>query len=350
MRHLAALAVVLLGCQPDLELPPLEYNGERVVVGSDVVDQVCAGTLTRLDREVEQIESRLDLPVQESRIGVVFVDRERVEQLCPADAGGCLFADQVVVDHRLLDGVVAHELTHARLDIDSVPLFVEGIATAVAPPLCPQKPPRVLADLFAGRPGIDLIKMNGAYYLAGELVAWLLDTFGPGPVLDFMRFTPRGSPSSIVDAEYSEHFGSTIADDYLAHLRTRAELDALPAGHLGCLAPPVDPSTGPIELVADLDCDSPRVHNFFGIDGGGYVEWTLHIDEPTAFDLVGEVPFGTSLIVEQCRCLEKMWQNKALRPVPFHKHSTLGPGDYRLRWVGALDDGLQLDVELVPVD
>jgi hypothetical protein len=350
MRHLVLLAIAMLGCQPVLEFPPLEYRGERVEVGSNVVDQVCGGTLARLDREVESIEARLDLPVQESRIGVAIVDGGLVEGRCPVDTGGCLFAEQVIVDHRLLDLVVAHELVHARLAIDSVPLFDEGIATAIAPPLCPQPTPTELSDLFATRPGIDLIKMNGAYYAAGELVAWLLGAFGPDKVIDFMRSVPRGSPTTTIDAEYREHFGSVLADDYLAHHRPRVELDALPPENLGCLAPTIDPSTGPVHLAADLDCDSDRVHNFFGIDGGGYVEWTLHIDQPTTLDIVGEVPFGTSLTIEQCRCLAKMWHDKPLRPVPFHKHSTLGPGDYRLRWVGALDDGLELDVNLVSVD
>jgi hypothetical protein len=352
MRHLVLLAIAMLGCQPVLEFPPLEYRGERVEVGSNVVDQVCGGTLARLDREVESIEARLDLPVQESRIGVAIVDGGLVEDRCPVDTGGCLSAEQgqVIVDHRLLDLVVAHELVHARLAIDSVPLFDEGIATAIAPPLCPQPTPTELSDLFATRPGIDLIKMNGAYYAAGELVAWLLEELGPEPVIDFMRSVPHGSPPTIIEPEYSEHFGSELADDYLAHHRPRVELDALPPENLGCLAPTIDPSTGPVHLAADLDCDSDRVHNFFGIDGGGYVEWTLHIDQPTTLDIVGEVPFGTSLTIEQCRCLAKMWHDKPLRPVPFHKHSTLGPGDYRLRWVGALDDGLELDVNLVSVD
>jgi hypothetical protein len=347
-HRLTLLAVALLGCTPAPELPSLDYRGERVDVGSNVVDRVCAGTLVRLDREVEQIEARLDLPTQESRIGVAIVDGGLVDEVCPADAGGCLFAERVLVDHRLLDLVVAHEIVHARLDVDSIPLFDEGIATAVAPPLCPQPTPRELADLIGARPGIDLITMRGAYYVAGELVAWLLDEFGPDKVIDFMRSTPRGSSTTVIDAEYSEHFGSKLANDYLAHLRPRVELDALPAEHLGCLAPTIDPSTGPVHLVADLDCDSDRVHNFFGIDNGGYAEWTLHIDQPTAFVVVGEVPFGTSLTIEQCRCLAKMWHDKPMRPVPFHKHSTLGPGSYRLRWVGALDEGLALDVTLIP--
>jgi hypothetical protein len=348
MHRLTLLAVVLLGCAPKPEVPSLDYRGERVDVGSNVVDQICAGTLVRLDREVEQIEARLDLPTQESRIGVAIVDGELIDEVCPADAGGCLFAERVLVDHRLLDLVIAHELVHARLDVDSIPLFNEGIATAVAPPLCPQPTPRQLADLIGARPGIDLITMRGAYYVAGELVAWLLDEFGPDKVIDFMRSTRRGSSTTVIDDEYSEHFGNELDDDYLAHLRPRVELDALPAEHLGCLAPIIDSSTGPVHLVADLDCDSDRVHNFFGIDGGGYVEWTLHVDQPTTFDLVGEVLFGTSLTIEACRCQAKMWHDKPMRPVPFHKHSTLGPGDYRLRWVGALDKGFSLDIKIVP--
>jgi hypothetical protein len=353
--NLVVASVPLLGCKP--ELPSLDYHGERVRVGSDVVDQVCGGTLTRMDREVEQIEARLDLPIQSSPLDVYIVDRDTVEAYCSERAANCTLTPRrgrpiVVMDQIAFEWAIGHELVHVRLaDIASVPLFDEGIAVAVSPPTCPRPAPDIeLSELLAAKVSNDFSGVRGSYYIAGELVAWLLGEFGPGEILDLMLSVERGSSPSTVQARYAEHFDRELADDYLVHVRTKADLDDLPPEDFGCLAPLVDASLGPIRLVGDLDCDSDRVHNNFRIEGGGYVEWTLALDHAQTLRRVGVVPDGTSLTIVECGCVPSTDDDVYLLPQPFEASQSLSPGTYRLRWTGELNAGLSLDVELVPED
>jgi hypothetical protein len=254
------------------------------------------------------------------------------------------------VDHQKFERAIAHELVHARLVAsNSAQLFDEGIAEAVSPPSCPRPAPDVdLSELLTAKKGANLLAVKDSYYVAQELVAWLLEEFGPAEVIELLQSVETRSSPSTIRAKYLEHFDRELEVDILAHLRTRADLDALPPEHVGCLATPVDASNGPVQLVAELDCDSERVHNNFQVDGGGYVEWTLHLDHEQTLKLVGEIPFGTSLTIEKCRCIPKWGDDEYLLARPFDTHQTLQPGSYRLRWFGALDEGLSLDVELVP--
>jgi hypothetical protein len=353
LLNLVVVSVLVLGCNLDPELPPLDYRGERVRVGSDTVDQVCAGTLARLDREVEQIETRLDLPIQ-SRLDVYVVDRDTLEGYCHFAHGGCARTLRgrpvVVVSQYSFERVVAHELVHAGLAAPSAPLFEEGIAEAGSLPSCPRSAPDVeLADLLATPRNIDFAAMTDSYYVAGELVAWLLQEFGTGEVLSLMRAVGTNSSPSAIRAKYLEHFDRELEIDYLAHFRTQADLDALAPEDFGCFAALIDPSQAPVQLLADLDCDSARVHNEFGVDGSGYVEWTLNLEHAQTLAIEGMLPPGTSLTVEECGCLPKYGDYEHRLARPFGVHETLQSGSYRLRWIGALDEGLSLDVKLVPL-
>jgi hypothetical protein len=352
MRIIYCMAAVFsIGCKP--ELPALEYRGGRVNVGTDVVEQVCQGTLTRMDREVEQIESRLDIPIQSSRIDVYIVDNDSIETHCEAKVGGCSPTlegrPSVVIGTAGFERGIAHELVHARLYTRSIPLFVEGMAEAASRPSCPRQPPDIdLGVILAAKNAVDWPDRRDTYYAAGELIAWLLVEFGPDEVIQIMRSVKRGSAPEVVRVKYLEHFGRDLASDFLAHRRTNADLDALPSEHFGCFAEPVDPSHGPVSLSAELDCQSESVHNLFGLDGRGYVEWTMNVDHEQTLTIEGEVPVGTGFSIEECGCQTKIGDQSRLSR-PFDESETLKPGVYRLRWVGALDEGLSLDVELMPL-
>jgi hypothetical protein len=358
MRGVLSLAIIfasLLGCES--ELPPLDYRGERVRVGSDKVEQVCEGTLARIDREVEQIESRLDLPIQDRPLDVYIVDHDAVGEYCPG-AGNCTWFPSdgtpfVLVDHLLFERAIAHELVHARLAaITSVPLFDEGIAQALSPPRCPRPTPDIeLSDILAAKTSDDWPDKWVTYYAAGELLAWLIEEFGAAAVLSLMQSVTKSASPSTINTEYAEHFGRELAVDMLTHLRTQADVDALPPEYFGCLATPVDASEAAAHLIADLDCDSGRVHNNFGVDGTGYVEWTLHLDHEQTLKLAGAVPFGTSLTIEECGCLPTRGEDDDEYRLArsFQAFETLQPGAYRLRWTGELDVGLSLDIELEPL-
>jgi hypothetical protein len=345
--------VSLLGCEQD-ELPPLDHRGERVRVGTNKVDQVCAGTMRQIDREVERVEDRLDLPRQATWIDMYIVDSDTVEAYCgratncarsPADG-----PPRVMVTPSAFEGIMSHELVHARVPTRSMPLFEEGIAEAASRPRCPALALDVdLAAALTTKSSLEWPNVRGTYYAAGELVAWLIEEHGPRRVLAFMTDTNKGSTPETVHEKYIEHFGSEISTDFLANFRTRAELDALVVETYGCGAA-VDISDGPVQLVADLDCDSERVHNNFGLVGSGYVEWSLRVEHEQTFALSDELPPGTGLTIQLCGCTPRTGSSKDWDRLarPFDETETLQPGTYRLRWFGPLDEGLSLDVELVP--
>lgn len=354
MRTIGPVAVcLLLGCTP--ELPPLEYRGERVIVGSDVVDQVCGGTLARLDRELEQIERRLQLPAQAEPQQVYIVAPETIAGYC--NGRSCLLdpnpgAPFVLLNHGAIGLDATHELVHARLaHHHTVPLLTEGLADAIAPPACPRSMPDNLhaADFLTARNSSGLRKVFRGYYVAGELAAALLEMFGPTAFLTFYTDIDPGASASTITTKYREHFGRDIEDDLFTHVRTQAELDTLSPEAFGCLAPPPPIHAGVISLKATLECDAKIVNNTPGSPGKGYVEWTLSVEHNQRFELRGAVPDQTLLSVQDCGCEPMRGHDLYRLPRPFDPHATFKPGSYRLIWNGALDEGLALDVELVPV-
>lgn len=355
MRTLGLVGIIAaFGCVP--ELPPLGYHGERVVVGSDVIDQVCGGTLARLDREVVQIEKRLDLGPQSDPLQVYIVSSETVADYCVG--ANCVKYPSgdppyVMLDHSRFGRAAAHELTHARLARErSVPLLVEGVAEALSPPSCPVSIPEGVdaASFLAATKSSKLQDLIGGYYVAGEFVAWVLDEFGSKTFLSLYTNVNRGASTSTIEAAYRDQFGRDIEDDLFAHMRTQDQLDALPPEHFGCLAPAAPTNAGAVTLKASLDCDSQLVQNTPGLNGTGYVEWTLSVDHDQRFDLVGTVPEWTILSVQACGCVPRRGHDLHLLPRPFDETTLLQRGTHRLRWLGALDDGHALDVELVPLD
>jgi hypothetical protein len=348
-----AVIIGTLGCKP--ELPPLEYRSERARVGSDVVDQVCAGTLARIDRELEQVEERLDLPRTDRVVDVYILEDAVARSHCPDDWPNCVNAsNSVIITASHFNNVIAHELVHARLRPEfsdaarSMPvLFNEGVAVAIAPSYCPRPlSPELTADeLLSARSARDLLQLQG-YYLGGELVAGLLDTHDPAELLAFMAEVDRADHPSEVRRKYREHFGSAIDDDIFAHLR---EPEGITPEELGCFGPraPASPNGTRFTLQAELDCDAKNVENIYGLKGGGYVEWILALDEASAgtYALVGEVPEWTSLTIEDCRC--RAFGKQEIMPQNLRELQPITAGTYRLRWFGQLDSGASLDVELV---
>lgn len=354
LTGLVALAVpsLLVGCERE-QLPPLEFHGERVVVGSDVVDEVCEGTLARLDREVMQIEDRLDLSAQDEPLRVYVLSPDTVARYCGDFINCAKFSDQDVpfaaLNQHWFEHATMHELTHVRLaHVRSVSMLQEGVAEAISPPECPQiiSPNLRLSDLLTAKVG------GVGYYVAGEFVAWLLEEFGANTFMNFYASVSRDASAAEVQAQYRAHFGRDIEDDPSAYFRTLDDFDALAPEELGCVAPPAPTDGNVISLQATLSCDSDRVQTDFGVPGNGYVEWTLTLEHAQTFELVGSVTEWTSLSVQRCSCMPRRGSEAYLHLVPWEvkQYETLQPGTYRLRWNGALDEDLALDVKLVPID
>lgn len=345
-------AALLLGCSP---LPEADSEGRRVRVGSDVVEQICGGTLTRLDSEIETIEDRLALPHDRDRVDVFIVSDDVFEHHCGDEAHGCFQgpADRVILRDGTFEQSVTHELTHAvawRQPAGWAPrFFAEGLAVALAPPYCeiPDLDPQTHMDeMLASGTAYDHGRERN--YVAGQLVAWLLATHGPVEVLAFMGALRQGQKSDSIRKVYFDWFGTTLDHDIGAHERG----EPLTAREFGYLAPPVGPEAevAAFSLTAELDCDSPRVHNDFEQPARGWVEWTLDLQDPShggRYTVIGDIPEGTRLEYQWATCIDPDEPGGEWREFDEENVAYLHPERIqRVRWTGPLGSE-PLNVELL---
>jgi hypothetical protein len=346
-----ATAVVLVGCSP---LPEADTRGRRVRVGSDVVEQICGGTLLRLDAEVENIEDRLGLAHDRDRVRVFVLSDPVYEQYC-ASAHGCYHApiDRVILRDDTFDQTITHELAHAvawRQPGNWAPVFfAEGLATALARPSCPD-------PHFEGPDDIDELLASGADYersswrnrMAGRLIAWLLRTHGPTKVFEFMGALERGQHPDSIRRVYLEHFGTWLDDDLITHLQDEVSLTAAEVGYLAPVVGPTD-DIARFALRGNLSCDSSRVHNDFEQPGFGWVEWTIVLDDPGhggRYSVIGDVPEGTTLAYQWADCPEFSSPDDRWLELDPDRFAYLDSGRaQRIRWNGPLGSAA-LDIEL----
>lgn len=334
-------ALLLVGCRADAdpwaELPTPDHVGERVVVASDAVDRVCAGTLAMLDAEVNRIESELAFASTVDPYRVWILESERASSICGGSSscadvehGAVVSAKNFEVERRS-----AHELAPlllSRAGVVAHNFFVEGIARAVSWPTCPSPWPPDNHGVWIDR----VHEFEDHEQLAGELVRWLLGEYGPQLFFDYLRMLPPDSKSSYIRMLYSAYFGSKMEHDAIDHSGLSWSWD------MPCSAPEPEPAgSRRVALRAGLDCDSPRVQTDFDTPGFGFVEWTLPASDGL-YRVHGELPEGSRLEITRCMC-DRFWK----RFMPFDPAGTrLSYETYQLRWHGPLDAGLELDVEL----
>jgi hypothetical protein len=342
-------------------LPQFEYEGEHVVVATDVVGRVCEGTIERLDRGVEHMDQQLGLPSTAERVPVAIIDHSDLYALCKNGRGGCAYAWElaVVVPGRF-ESSVLHEMAHVRVGhrrSGSVGLFQEGIAVALSPAICRPSGELPTADeLLPISSGRDLDSLG--YYLGGELVAWLLETHGPEQFTSFVQTLERpealrrSSDPEFVRASYRSHFGSELDEDLHTHLRDPKQMSP---ESLGCVAPQASWSGDRVRLQADLRCDSARVQNNFVLADQVYVDWTLLVPEtqtPRRHRLLDRIPDDTWLEIRPCTCdldsarARVKWTSETGAGASV----VLEPGGYLVRWRGDLDGDAELDIVIESYD
>ncbi|NVB38316.1 hypothetical protein G6O69_10775 [Pseudenhygromyxa sp. WMMC2535] len=350
------------GCGPSL--PEVDYESEHARVGvSDPELALCAGNLADIDAEIERIDATYELEVPR-KSSLWIVEDELYEDFCPESSSGCVVREGAFVrEHKT--GGIWHELVHDRtgwteggsLNFGHT-IFTEGLAVALGRARCEPKVAWDLPDaqtmLEGGSTGA-LKDIPHGYFTAGQLVRWLLLTHGVQALKDFIYSIDwRMSPDE-VRAHYSAAFGTSIDDDVRDHISWGAE------GHhrfeLGCRGAELEPEPDSLRpsyaLQATLDCSAADVRSNFERDENdaseGRVEWVLHVDgeqgEVYGFELVGDVPEGTTLEIEACDC-KGSFLSQWLPSLPLSLRG-LEPGDYRLVWTGPLDAGHELDVSLV---
>ena len=352
LRRSLTLAALVCLAACEAPLPPFEYQGEHVVVASDTVDQVCAGTLAYLDREYERVSEGLGLEFASEPLRVAILDEAQASRVCSSGRSCATWIQNrhtAVVRTREVKRIAAHEMVHVRLGrrrSGSVPMFSEGIAEAFAPAQCP---PRgrlpIVGQLLRAEHGSDL---NGrAYYVSGELVTYLKQVHGRDSVLNFIEglvrpelLAPTPSRQEVTD-QYHEYFGTHLSEDLW---RSPRPADLLTPDELGCDAPMLEEHNRQLSLQATLDCDSVRVENDFENPTQAFVEWGFSNPSNRSFRFHGQLPPETSLELIPCACdipgglPNIVWEGSEdlMMDVP--------EGQYTVRWRGPVGLAEELDV------
>lgn len=170
-------AATLLGCGDDL--PPIEYETERVAIGSALADPLCPGDVAFLDQHVGFVERMLDVNA-DLPIEVYLFDREDLpcRDVSPF---GCYDSKE----KRVLStwGSVDHEIAHAvsdGLEFDSKVWF-EGVATALH-----SKGTHYRGGLDITGADLDSDDVWRYTTVAGHFVRWLIETEGVETVRDLL--------------------------------------------------------------------------------------------------------------------------------------------------------------------
>jgi hypothetical protein len=371
----ALIGLLTIGCGDESPLPELRYEGEHVLVGTDFDTPICGGTLSDFDREIERIESRLELDAEGKTALWILGDVSLYESYCPDNTRGCEAwgttggvltrqSSPDVTDPHL--HIKEHVLAHDRVSRAARPrlatsngFFVEGMSEALARAYCEPAiewtpdPAFTDAMLAAGKEHADFNFLEGS--LAGHLMRWLLDTHGPDLVQDFMVAVQYDDPPDVVREVYTAYFGSSLDEDLYAHIDWSVD-DRHPF-ELGCRGepPPVEEPGESWLIQANLDCDSPLVHsNYYefrpGRTGIGWTEWLVEVETGGYYEIVGEVPEGTELSIALCHCEDldnTYWSGGD--PTDAHPFTGeyLEPGRWRIVWKGPLNGSELLDVRLV---
>lgn len=370
---LLAAAVSLLigtsvGCEeeptpPDdtSDLPALDWRGDRVAVGTDIVDEVCAGTLERLDFTLESIEAGLGLQPDESPIEFFVLETEAIETLCGPGVKACttIPGAAIYVGTSSFDSA-AHELVHARLARDGrggqKPLFTEGIASAfearggcLASQTCAAAQ---LDDLLLLGDPLELATLGG-YTAGADLVHGLLTTHGPEAVLAFMDELDAQTSPAEIRALYLERFGVALDDDFQAF--ARGAFDEYTTAQLGCdgWAPAPRTGDGGVAIGASMDCSSPDVVNMFNSSQKGSITWTFTVTpEQSGSFVVSLSDMDQNLKVLGCHPPEFEWDDFSdSGPYSWswaNSHDseliTLVPGQYQIRWIDDFDSSLNFEL------
>jgi hypothetical protein len=352
MAYMTSVGLALGACG----LPPLDYEGEHAVVGTDRVERVCAGSLARIDWAIEYVDETLGKQTGGDPVPIYVLSSEDVYDRCSGDVvGGCYSSGNVFITVGRFDDAIVHELVHARIDRtparNSKAIFSEGIAEVIAEvrkPPSADAPRSTVDEYISAHSGHQLYDLDDGYYHGGELSAWLIETHGMAKMLDFMADVRWSSGTGKVRERYAAHFGSSIDDDLFVHTRDEQDLTRT---NLICTGEEidVDPQRQRFRLEASLACDSSRVQNDWVMRNRVFVEWVVEIDEQQAgywapIRRGGDdaIPPLTLLEIERCAREDRdrrTWSNDSRAAVQ------LEAGLYRFRWYGELDGDDELDVE-----
>ena len=123
----ACLAIGQSACGDGLDLPPLRYQTEHLLIGTDFEQPVCQGSLSRLERHVKDLERWLGIAVDRKLELYWYAGSPP----CATEhAEGCYDIDSGVI--RTTYSAAQHELAHAVSHLWGHPdrFYSEGVAEA----------------------------------------------------------------------------------------------------------------------------------------------------------------------------------------------------------------------------
>lgn len=278
------------GCAED-QLPPILWETERAIIGSELEGfELCHDDFAMLDEHVALVEDMLGVE-RSSKLKVYFYDLDGLP--CGVSPQGCYRHDTDQIHMATWDGL-DHEIVHAVAP-DSFPslFWEEGTADALRWVGTIGDGERVLENATKNRPE-ELDYLNARHF-----VRWIIETHG----LESLRRIISG-------ATEEEATGSSF--DELAAAHRESVPYAYPA-----LEPYICPFDALPELEAgvwqedfDLGCDQPGATGVGGV-GGVSVVRTIDL-EPGRYRLVQRGGSFTALLGCQ------LTPNEAPLPEMFH--------------------------------
>ncbi len=285
----AALAISLVatvGCEEQLDLPPLEYSSELTRVGVDSGESMCAGDLAFLDAHVRRIEERIGV---EARPPIdIYLFRVGETSACQGSPFGCYKPEEdiIVSAWQFID----HELVHAvAQDVPFPSLFwSEGAAEVFRVRGTRRNETRrlVAEDLNEHR-DVD-------YYSAGHFSRYLVEEYGWEPYRDLIHAEPFEEVYGRSDSDLVSEFVSRAPYAYPPH-------DPCPHPVLSAVAGEVDHWNEELSFSCDSQ-GSTQFEGGFGSAGPGAAQFRTVTLQSGQYEL--SLLGGEHVIVAGCQLAE----------------------------------------------
>lgn len=335
------------------QLPPITAEGDHVRVGSDVVAEICRGTVARLDHTSEYLADYFDLAADLTHD--VYIIPAPDDAWCGEHAAGCATKSRAILlqitstNGDEIYGLAVHEFAHNYV-LSAIgrrrAFFNEGLASAPGFGECdPGFLSASLEDLLGASSSAEL-GMLGGYCPASRLMHWLIEVEGPAAVLDFCASLSRSAKPSRVMETYTERFGRSMVDDFALHGGGDEG-----ASVLSCY-PPLAPSVGDVGryrlLEVETGCDQARVENNFAKPDEIQVQWRIEVseDETGPWQVIGSprvdaeyLGVEVDIVGNECATSQPRTTPRTLvRGQERRQRVWLGAGTYKVSIRAPLDD------------
>jgi len=197
MRHGPWLLLTIVGASACGEpLPPIRYETDKALIGTDFDDPVCEHQLAAIDEHIRFVEDMLDAPSDEKIEIYVYANG-------PGDCIGlgCYYHEEGII--KTTWPAIDHEVVHAveaRFTDEPRVFWSEGVAEALEMNGTHEGASSVLDNIDQqDRRALD-------YATAGHFVRWLMETQDPSLIRPLLE-------GSAVDSVYGSSM-EQLAEDY----------------------------------------------------------------------------------------------------------------------------------------